>query len=255
MSTYNATNSWLENLDKEEPLHAVEHAPETSTAPVEDADMPSWLRDLEKEPEQPVVSSAPVNAAPADEIPSWLQDQAHDETPPEPTHPDDWIPETLAAAKPVSEAPKPVKTTAPAAKPAARVEPPAPKPTQPAATRQPKPKPAAGPKETRKPETPPSPLPERTKSGRGILPPMTDAGLDQARELLAHAQIPNALQAYSALIRKGKMLEEITFDLKEALYRFPVEVSIWQTLGDAYMRANRLQDALDAYTKAEELLR
>ena len=97
---------------------------------------------------------------------------------------------------------------------------------------------------------------ERVKSSRGgILPPMTDAGLDQARELLTHAKIPDALQAYSALIRKGKMLEDITFDLKEALYRFPVEVSIWQTLGDAYMRANRLQDALDAYTKAEELLR
>jgi cytochrome c-type biogenesis protein CcmH/NrfG len=39
------------------------------------------------------------------------------------------------------------------------------------------------------------------------------------------------------------------------LYRYPVEVSLWQLLGDAYMRANRLQDALDAYTKAEELLR
>jgi cytochrome c-type biogenesis protein CcmH/NrfG len=39
------------------------------------------------------------------------------------------------------------------------------------------------------------------------------------------------------------------------LYRFPVDVNIWQSLGDAYMRANRLQDALDAYTKAEELLR
>ena len=34
-----------------------------------------------------------------------------------------------------------------------------------------------------------------------------------------------------------------------------MDVVIWQTLGDAYMRANRLQDALDAYTKAEELLR
>ena len=44
-------------------------------------------------------------------------------------------------------------------------------------------------------------------------------------------------------------------DLRDALYRYPVEVPIWQALGDAYMRANRLQDALDAYTKAEELLR
>jgi cytochrome c-type biogenesis protein CcmH/NrfG len=50
-------------------------------------------------------------------------------------------------------------------------------------------------------------------------------------------------------------LDEVIHDLREAIYRFPVDVSIWQTLGDAAMRANRLQDALDAYTKAEELLR
>jgi len=43
--------------------------------------------------------------------------------------------------------------------------------------------------------------------------------------------------------------------LRDAMYRFPVDVDIWQLLGDAYMRSNRLQDALDAYTKAEELLR
>jgi cytochrome c-type biogenesis protein CcmH/NrfG len=50
-------------------------------------------------------------------------------------------------------------------------------------------------------------------------------------------------------------LDEVIHDLREAIYRYPVEVIIWQTLGDAYMRTNRLQDALDAYTKAEELLR
>jgi cytochrome c-type biogenesis protein CcmH/NrfG len=32
-------------------------------------------------------------------------------------------------------------------------------------------------------------------------------------------------------------------------------VDLWQTLGDAYVRKNKLQDALDSYTKAEELLR
>ena len=60
---------------------------------------------------------------------------------------------------------------------------------------------------------------------------------------------------HGKLIKKGKLLDEIIFDLREALYRYPVEVSIHQALGDAYMRANQLQDALDAYTKAEELLR
>jgi cytochrome c-type biogenesis protein CcmH/NrfG len=34
-----------------------------------------------------------------------------------------------------------------------------------------------------------------------------------------------------------------------------MDVVIWMTLGDAYKRANRLQEALDAYTKGEELLR
>jgi cytochrome c-type biogenesis protein CcmH/NrfG len=59
---------------------------------------------------------------------------------------------------------------------------------------------------------------------------------------------------YTKLIKKGRLLPEVIHDLREAIYRFPTNVNVWQTLGDAYMRANRLQDALDAYTKAEELL-
>jgi cytochrome c-type biogenesis protein CcmH/NrfG len=51
------------------------------------------------------------------------------------------------------------------------------------------------------------------------------------------------------------MLAEVIQDLNEALYRYPVDVGIWQSLGDALMRTGQIQDALDAYTKAEELLR
>jgi Flp pilus assembly protein TadD len=72
---------------------------------------------------------------------------------------------------------------------------------------------------------------------------------------LQRGNLTEAAQGYKKLIKKGKMLEEVIFDLREAQYSHPVDVVIWQTLGDAYMRANRLQDALDAYTKAEELLR
>jgi tetratricopeptide (TPR) repeat protein len=72
---------------------------------------------------------------------------------------------------------------------------------------------------------------------------------------LQRGNLIEASQGYKKLIKKGKMLEEIIFDLREAQYSHPVDVVLWQTLGDAYMRANRLQDALDAYTKAEELLR
>jgi cytochrome c-type biogenesis protein CcmH/NrfG len=62
------------------------------------------------------------------------------------------------------------------------------------------------------------------------------------------------MKQYTKLIKKGRLLDEVIQDLREAINHRPVDVITWQTLGDAYMRANRLQDALDAYTKAEELL-
>ena len=250
MSAAQATSSWLENLDNEESARPVSPdisqgwAPssEEPAVPAKEADVPTWLRDLEREREATPSSPVSSAASAADDLPSWLKDEPQiEQTAPEPTHPAEWVPESAPVQKPQkpvrAEAVKPSKPAATAPLSAARVEPA---------------RPAPKPKEPRKKVS----ADERVKAGRGgILPPMTDAGLDQAREFLAHAKIPDALQAYGALIRKGKMLEEITFDLKEALYRFPVEVSIWQALGDAYMRANRLQDALDAYTKAEELLR
>jgi cytochrome c-type biogenesis protein CcmH/NrfG len=79
--------------------------------------------------------------------------------------------------------------------------------------------------------------------------------LSAAQTALDAKQIKESMQAYARLIKKNRLLDEVIHDLREAIYRFPVDVSIWQTLGDASMRANRLQDALDAYTKAEELLR
>ena len=82
-----------------------------------------------------------------------------------------------------------------------------------------------------------------------------DPALTEAQNELTRGNISVAMEGYGKLIKKGKMLEEIIFDLREALYRYPVDVTIMQTLGDAYMRANRLQEALDSYTKAEELLR
>ncbi|MEW6502716.1 MAG: tetratricopeptide repeat protein [Chloroflexota bacterium] len=72
--------------------------------------------------------------------------------------------------------------------------------------------------------------------------------------LQAH-ELEKALQAYNQLIKDGQFLEETIHDLRDALYRYPIDITIWQALGDAYLRSNRLQEALEAYTKAEELLR
>jgi tetratricopeptide (TPR) repeat protein len=81
-------------------------------------------------------------------------------------------------------------------------------------------------------------------------------------ELLASAQaflkqnsLDESMKQYSRLIKKGHLLDDVIKDLHEAIHRNPVDVNIWQTLGDAFMRVNRLEDALDAYTKGEELLR
>jgi tetratricopeptide (TPR) repeat protein len=77
----------------------------------------------------------------------------------------------------------------------------------------------------------------------------------QAQSFLQSGQIEKALQLYEHLISRDQKLEETIHDLRDALYRYPVDSAIWQILGDAYMRNNHIQDALDAYTKAEELLR
>jgi len=82
-----------------------------------------------------------------------------------------------------------------------------------------------------------------------------ETALAGAQEGLQRGDIPAALDNYNRLIKTASFVEETIRDLRDAVYRYPVEVSIWQTLGDAYMRANRLQEALDAYNKAEELLR
>ncbi|HWR65977.1 MAG TPA: tetratricopeptide repeat protein [Bellilinea sp.] len=79
--------------------------------------------------------------------------------------------------------------------------------------------------------------------------------LYNAQAALNGQNIDAALEYYNRLINRGEALEETIHDLRDAIYRYPVDVNIWQSLGDAYMRSNQLQEALDAYTKAEELLR
>jgi tetratricopeptide (TPR) repeat protein len=77
----------------------------------------------------------------------------------------------------------------------------------------------------------------------------------QAQTAMQDGKIEQALNIYNHLIEEGQMLDEVVHDLRDSLYRYPVEISIWQTLGDAYIRSNHIQEALDAYTKAEELLK
>lgn len=235
------TVDWLQSLEAESSTPEVEEPLAEETA---SDDLPSWLAGLDQEEEQP----QPAMDVDKD-LPEWLRDVDEQRQPaePEPTTPTDWTPAEAAAlsqeepVSPTSEPEPKVEET-----PAQAALPPAPEPKP-----EPKPTPQAPPEREpyREPVT-------RSRSGMtGMLSAAQDPNLTGAQIELTRGNIPGAMDSYGKLIKKGKLLDEIIFDLREALYRYPVEVSILQTLGDAYMRANRLQDALDSYTKAEELLR
>jgi tetratricopeptide (TPR) repeat protein len=78
---------------------------------------------------------------------------------------------------------------------------------------------------------------------------------ETARADLMNGKVEAALTVVNRMIEENQMLDEIISELRTALYRFPIDISLWQSLGDAYLHNNRIQDALDSYTKAEELLR
>jgi len=76
----------------------------------------------------------------------------------------------------------------------------------------------------------------------------------EAQAKLMANDIPGAVTVYDALIKKGQRLDAVIDDLQKATEHFPNEVELFRLLGDACMQANRLDEALDAYTRAETLL-
>jgi len=75
-----------------------------------------------------------------------------------------------------------------------------------------------------------------------------------AREKMNDGNISNALEDYAELITEGQNLSFVIEDLKLAVEKYPEDVSVLQALGDAYMQANMLEEALDAYSQAGKLL-
>ncbi len=259
---------WLSSLDQEEtpaPAQATAEEEPALQAPVEETvepsfasaqetptaeaeGVPDWLSGLDEEEEK---VSTPA-AADAD-LPAWLRDETGEVVAEplkiEPTRADEWQPVAEKEAAPPEPEPAPILESQPVEpEPEETVAPPPP-------VEIPEPQPEPEPVEI-KPATPPAPYKEPvTRKSAGVLALPGDALLKQARNDLSGSNIAGALETYARLIKKGRFLEDVIHDLRDALYQYPVDVSIWQSLGDAYMRSNRLQDALDAYTKAEELLR
>jgi len=90
-------------------------------------------------------------------------------------------------------------------------------------------------------------------------PAAQDASVEErfqlAEVLIAESQISEALEHYAYFIKKKKSVPQVIENLIQAAADNPVDISIIKTLGDAYMRIDKLDEALAAYSKAEELLR
>ena len=79
--------------------------------------------------------------------------------------------------------------------------------------------------------------------------------LDQAKQFIVKGKIEDALDIYNEFIHAELVLDQVIIDLLDALNnKYPIDINLWQALGDAQLRNNQLQEALNSYTKAEELL-
>ena len=78
--------------------------------------------------------------------------------------------------------------------------------------------------------------------------------LQDAWSSTMEGSIDQAIEKYSALIENEQHLDEVITELQAALNKYPSDAGLYQTLGDAYMRADMLQEALDAYNRAEDLI-
>ena len=104
-------------------------------------------------------------------------------------------------------------------------------------------------------ESAPAEALEPTQVEAVMQPDPAEAILTDARNALTQGQPSQAVDLYAGLIRQNYHLDEVIKDLQEAVYRFPIDVDMWVTLGDAHSHTHALQEALNAYTKAEELAR
>jgi cytochrome c-type biogenesis protein CcmH/NrfG len=91
-----------------------------------------------------------------------------------------------------------------------------------------------------------------------VVPEVAAAGselpeLQDAWNSVNVGDIEQAVDKYAVLIDQDQHLDEIIRDLQAALGKYPSDSSLYQSLGDAYMHANMLQEALDAYNRAEDL--
>ena len=77
-----------------------------------------------------------------------------------------------------------------------------------------------------------------------------EARLTLARAMWQAGRYEESLEAYSRLLRANKLVDEVLADLEGYAEERPSDAGLLRVLGDAYMRADRLTEALEAYREA-----
>jgi tetratricopeptide (TPR) repeat protein len=95
----------------------------------------------------------------------------------------------------------------------------------------------------------------KTEKPKRYKEPPTEAEilLQGARQALAAGDAGRALSDYKKMINRKQELDTVIEDLEEALDRYPNLPTMWQALGDAYMKADRLAEAIQAYQRGMEV--
>jgi tetratricopeptide (TPR) repeat protein len=194
----------------------------------------------------PAAPPAPTEAVvpPPAAVPAPLAPVVTPARPPEAPAPE---PSFVAPPRPAVEAPMPAPVpTPPAERPMIVTPPPAPTVAWPVAVA-PAPAPAeAVPMPEAAPVVAPRVAPPKPA------PPSPAEVLEAARGAMTAGDIQTALGRYATLIRKKRELETVIEDLRSALGRGSALPEVWQALGDAYMKADRLPEAIEAYRRGLE---
>ena len=80
-----------------------------------------------------------------------------------------------------------------------------------------------------------------------------EAQLELGRVLWQVDRRQDAVEAYDELVARGELLGEVIADLENYTEQWP-DARVMQSLGDAYMKADRLEDALNTYRQALAVL-
>lgn len=228
-------------------LQAADFAPESVLPHGEPEALPDWLGAVQ--PPSTTIDAAPAAPEPvaeeaaeelaAAEMPDWLADQVAGAGA---DSDDDDLPEWLkeAGVEQAESVPDWLMETVTEEHQAVSSEP---EPSQPAP-----PTPAPAPAPTPQPAVSPAPVPVSDID--------VEAALQAAREKVSGNEVEVGLQSYELVVRANAHLEDVVNDLTTLTKqeRYKSNAGIHRVLGDGLMRQGRLQEALDTYRRALNLL-